>query len=282
MVVKLELKPGEDAEAGSVVRQAVSKRFMQDVEMDPNTYEVQVSTAATIAPTRCIAKDAKIVAGDDAVAAEMPSLWLHVELSNAVLALLRAKATDALYAALKTEAGIANITFSDTNFAALLGKKCAVLCKALGRSAVEGTPGNGSFVIKVEERVASYREVLGLLKRDLTNLTAAKESFAQPPPGAGTAQDEEARSCDSNRDLWLYRVRLLPNLLTPAGRTLPLPHHSKCLPSSACGRRPPHQQRTTTLVRSPHFSSTHLSVNGPQQAWIELSASASCTPSSKR
>ena len=112
----------------------------------------------------------------------VPPLILIVELMAHVIAEARANAAFKHYSALKTEASMASITFSDTTFAALLSRKCCMLSKAFNRTK-EPTPIDGKFVMQIEQRVASYRADLEALKRDLSRVDAAKDmvSPAQPP-----------------------------------------------------------------------------------------------------
>ena len=183
--INLKLDDGDDVTAVDVAHAAIGQRFGHETEFNADNCSLYVSKAATIAPTKSVELDAKIVASERTLPdGALTTLWLHVEMSNATLATLRAKAANLSYLALQTEASLENICFSDTSFAGLLGKKCPVLCKALGRSRCEATPANGSFLIKVETRVADYRGDLSLLKRDLENLAAAKETFAQATKGA--------------------------------------------------------------------------------------------------
>ena len=58
-------------------------------------------------------------------------LWVHVALEIGLLSGTRAWAADVMYRALKTEATMNNLTFSDTLFAKVaLNKKCCALTKA--------------------------------------------------------------------------------------------------------------------------------------------------------
>ena len=178
----VKLEDSTQVKALALVQKAAEARFLRELTPVELTDVVIYATAAP-----ALMGKKKITGEELCVCTEFEDeepagpLWIIVEIINAVIARARASAADQLYRALKTEAGMSNISFSDTNFAALLGKKCCVLTKALQRSKVEHTAADGKFVILIEERVAKYRSDLALLKRDLETMRGAAEMVRAAP-----------------------------------------------------------------------------------------------------
>ena len=87
---------------------------------------------------------------------------------------MRAQAADKLFGALKTEANVQGITFSDAKFAEMRGLTNSTFFKALSRVSSSPTPVEGKTVMKLEQCIASYRANLPALKTDLDTAKAAK------------------------------------------------------------------------------------------------------------
>ena len=176
--------------AKAIIAKAASDRFHLDEEdtFDLSDARLFHSAAIALKPQR-LAKAGveEVLTLVEQTAEEAPTeglengMWLHVEMPIKKLASARAKAADALLDALKTEAQVQGITFSDTKFAALMGKQCCTLTKALERppkqasTRQEPTPADGKFVMEIEEKIRTYRADLPLLKRDLQNIEDANK-----------------------------------------------------------------------------------------------------------
>ena len=132
------------------------------------------STALTIAPKNKI-EDIKervvieVCGESDPVPMKPLFLLVHVQINK--LARVRAQAAYKIYSALKTEANVQGITFSDTKFADM----CKLKCPALDRVSSSPTPTDSKTVMMLEERIAAYRADLPALKRDLEKAAAEKE-----------------------------------------------------------------------------------------------------------
>jgi len=169
-----------------IIKEAASQRFFissDDVD-DPmvldltGTTTVYRSTALTIAPKNKI-EDIKervvIEACGESDLVPMKPLFLLVHVQINKLARVRAQAAYKIYSALKTEANVQGITFSDTKFADMCKLKCPGFLKALDRVSSSPTPTDGKTVMMLEERIAAYRADLPALKRDLEKAAAEKE-----------------------------------------------------------------------------------------------------------
>ena len=164
------------------------QRFCKEIDL--SSASVAISSAVTLMPET--AKDLDdVVMPQELTEVEAPEheLWLHVVLNISVLAGARAWAADVSYRALKTEAVLNNITFSDTNFAKIaLNKKCCALTKALGHSLTDPTALDGKIVMVIEQKVAIYRVDFEKLRNDLAILRSEQvQAFAQVQAAADVA-----------------------------------------------------------------------------------------------
>ena len=165
---------GTDSNVKLLINEAAIDRFVLDGEqLSLDDATVYTSYALALAPKSKISLDESVNFSVSETVTPKGPLFLHVVLPIKVVALLRAKAADKVYSALKLEAQAASITFSDTKFAAIFGRTSGVLSKAFGRAS-ESTPEDGKFVMQLETSISEYRADLPKLKLKLDELDAAK------------------------------------------------------------------------------------------------------------
>ena len=156
----------EETTLGSVAQQASLLRFRK--EMDLSAASFTIAAAATLMPETGKEMTDTVILKEEEADSPQHELWLHVALDITILSQMRAWAADVMYRAMKTEAAMNNIVFSDTVFAKIaLDKKCCALSKALGHSLTERTPADGKLVMMLESKVEAYRADFGLLQADL-------------------------------------------------------------------------------------------------------------------
>lgn len=150
---------------------AALRTFME--ELDFSEAVVHISTAPALAAQHAKELEDTVEFKESEAPAATDTLWIILSLPNMIIATARAKMVSRKYDALKTQAKLQSIVFSDTQFAAMLNKKCCALSKALGKSNVEATPAGGELVMKIEEKVATYLLDMNLLKQHLQLLKEA-------------------------------------------------------------------------------------------------------------
>ena len=123
-----------------IIKEAAAQRFSQP-DLDVAEANIYISAGKKLAPQH-LAKEGlqQTLTLEESMAEQAPTvgLWLQVEMRIGPLASARARAADAQLAELKMEAQMSGITFSDTQFAALLGRVCCVLTRKGVQAAVAG------------------------------------------------------------------------------------------------------------------------------------------------
>lgn len=206
---------------------AALRTFME--ELDFSEAVVHISTAPALAAQHAKELEDTVEFKESEAPAATDTLWIILSLPNMIIATARAKMVSRKYDALKTQAKLQSIVFSDTQFAAMLNKKCCALSKALGKSNVEATPAGGELVMKIEEKVATYLLDMNLLKQHLQLLKEANSMLKDADkqengsPGVhkfGFNATEFLRpflaEWVSHKSDRTYRVRLLKEILDAA------------------------------------------------------------------
>lgn len=211
----------------ALLTNAALRTFME--ELDFSEAVVHISTAPALAAQHAKELEDTVEFKESEAPAATDTLWIILSLPNMIIATARAKMVSRKYDALKTQAKLQSIVFSDTQFAAMLNKKCCALSKALGKSNVEATPAGGELVMKIEEKVATYLLDMNLLKQHLQLLKEANSMLKDADkqengsPGVhkfGFNATEFLRpflaEWVSHKSDRTYRVRLLKEILDAA------------------------------------------------------------------
>ena len=197
---------GDGVDMQSLIQRAANERFHRELEL--SEAELYVSTAETLMPKAPIALTDKVIVKEVEPSTAVLTCWLHVELPVTIAARARGYGANEKYKALKTKAQLAGINFSNTEFAQLLGKKCADLVKALDRCANERTSDNGNLVSRIEKKLAEYGADLPKLGSLLEDVKASKLALKE---------DAAVRSAAATGPLAAF-MRALPSCMRPCAR----------------------------------------------------------------